>query len=143
MWDLLNLTLTTGVQNLTISVPGGLLESSGFNGSYVINELAFGKNDFSLLFFYEFEVFTSPIQQHTSYDSFNNRLNSYTITGEDIDEDGVPEKIKVLLEFEFSRRGTYALAIPVFNENQNKEDCLQILESLFLSFLSPRPSYSI
>lgn len=120
VWDLLNFTLQSGLQNLTISIPGGLLQSSGFNGSYIINELAFGKYGFSLLLFYGVEVFTTPVQYHSSFEALNNRLKSHMITEKDIDGDGTPETIQIRLEFEFSRRGSYAVSIPVLNENQNE-----------------------
>ncbi|MFW9777814.1 MAG: S8 family serine peptidase [Candidatus Heimdallarchaeota archaeon] len=119
MWDYLNLTLREGIQNLTISVPGGLLESSGFDGSYVINELAFGRDDFSLLYFYDSEVFSTPFLDHSSYDPLTNNLRSFSITEKDIDGEGGPEKIVVNLEVYFSKPGGYSVVIPIFNENQN------------------------
>ncbi len=120
MWDWLNLTLTEGVQNLTIAIPGDILESTGYNGSYIINELAFGKNDFSLLLYYDSEIFQSPSYNHTSFDPLDNRLTSYNIGEGDIDGDGVPENIKIELKFEFSTTGVYEVGIPIFNENQNE-----------------------
>ena len=120
MWDWLNLTLKEGIQNLIISVPGGILESSEYNGSYVINDLALGKRNFSLVLNYDFEVYTTSIYDCTSFDPLDNRLNSYNIEKEDIDGNGVPEKIKIDLEFEFSTTGGYGIGIPIFNENQNE-----------------------
>ena len=120
MWDWLNLTLEQGIQNLTISVPGGLLESSGFNGSYVLNELALGKNDFSLLIAYDFEVFVTPSYSHTSFDTLDHHLESIEILEKDIDGNGIPEMIIVELEFYFSTSGVYGIGVPIFNENQNE-----------------------
>ncbi|MFX0182593.1 MAG: S8 family serine peptidase, partial [Candidatus Hodarchaeota archaeon] len=120
MWDWLNLTLPEGIQNLTISVPGGILESSRFNGSYVLNELALGKNNFSLLFNHNLEVFVTPSYDHTSFESLDNHLNSIDIGEKDIDGNGAPEKIIIELEFFFSSSGAYAVGIPIFNENQNE-----------------------
>ncbi|MFX0150375.1 MAG: S8 family serine peptidase [Candidatus Hodarchaeota archaeon] len=120
MWDLINLTLSQGLQNFTISVPGGILQSSGFNGSYVINELALGKNDFSLLFNHDLEVFVSPNFNHTSFDPLDNCLQTIDIGEKDLDGNGVPEKIIVELDFYFTSSGIYGVGIPVFNENQNE-----------------------
>lgn len=120
MWDWLNLTLAEGIQNLSISVPGGILESSGWTGSYVINSLALGKNNFSLMLHYDLEVFTTPIYDYTSFDPLDNHLKSFKIGEEDIDGNNAPEKIKIELEFEFSTTGGYAIGIPIFNENQNE-----------------------
>ena len=120
MWDWLNLTLAEGVQDLTISVPGGILESSGYNGSYIINDLALGRSNFSLVLNYDFEVYTTSIYNYTSFDPLDNRLISYNVEKEDMDGNKVPEKIKVELEFEFSTSGAYGIGIPIYNENQNE-----------------------
>ncbi|MFX0205938.1 MAG: S8 family serine peptidase, partial [Candidatus Hodarchaeota archaeon] len=120
MWDLINLTLPQGLQNLTISVPGGIIQSSGFNGSYVINELALGKNDFSLLLNHDLEVFLTPSINHTSFNPLDNSLESIDIGEKDLDGNGVPEKIVVELDFLFTTSGVYGVGIPVFNENQNE-----------------------
>lgn len=120
MWDWLNLTLEEGIQNLTISIPGGLLESSQYTGSYVLNDLAFGKKEFAVLLYYELEVFTTPSYDYTAFTPFNNRLNSFSLEEEDIDKNGVPEKLIVELEFEFSSTGAFIVAVPIFNENHNE-----------------------
>ncbi|MFX1515107.1 MAG: S8 family serine peptidase [Promethearchaeota archaeon] len=120
VWDWLNLTLNEGTQNLIISVPGGILESSGYNGSYIINELALGKGNFSLLLNHDFEVYTTSIYNCTSFDPLENRLNSYNIEKEDLDGNNSPEKLKVNLEFEFLTTGVYGVGIPIYNENQNE-----------------------
>jgi len=120
MWDWLNLTLAEGIQNLSISVPGGLLESSGYNGSYIINELALGKNNFSLFLNYNLEVYTTSIYDCTSFNQLDNRLNSYKIEKEDIGGNSFPEKIKIELEFSFSKTGAFGIGIPIWNENQNE-----------------------
>ncbi|UCE14508.1 MAG: PPC domain-containing protein, partial [Candidatus Heimdallarchaeota archaeon] len=119
MWDWLNLTLKEGLQNLTILIPGGLLESSGYTGSYVLNDLAFGKDEFSLLLYYELEVFTTPSYDYTTFSPLNNRLNSFSLEEEDIDKNGTPEKFMVELEFEFSSTGAFIAAVPIYNENHN------------------------
>ncbi|MFX0124389.1 MAG: PPC domain-containing protein, partial [Candidatus Hodarchaeota archaeon] len=120
MWDWLNLTLAEGIQNLSISIPGGILESSKYNGSYIINELALGKNNFSQVLNYDLEAYTTPIHEYTSFEPLNNRLNSFNVEMKDIDGNKVPEKIKIDLEFEFTIIGAYAIAIPIWNENQNE-----------------------
>jgi len=120
LWDWLNLTLKEGIQNLIISVSGGILESSGYNGSYVINELALGKGNFSLLLNHDFEVYTTSIYNCTSFDPLENRLNSYNIEEEDLDGNGAPEKLKVNLEFDFLTVGVYGVGVPIYNENQNE-----------------------
>ncbi|MFX0171151.1 MAG: S8 family serine peptidase [Candidatus Hodarchaeota archaeon] len=120
MWNLINLTISHGLQNLTISVPGGIIQSSGFNGSYIINELALGKNDFSLLFNHDLEVFVTPNFNHTSFDPLDNYLQTIDIGEKDLDGNGVPEKIIVELGFYFTSSGIYGVGVPVFNENQNE-----------------------
>jgi hypothetical protein len=137
MRDWLNLTLQQGIQNLTISVPGGILESSRFNGSYVLNELALGKNDFSLLLNHNLEVFVTPSYNHTSFDPLDNHLNSIDIGEKDIDGNGVPEKIIIELEFFFSSSGAYGVGIPIFNENQNE---LLAFNSETISVSQPGPA---
>ena len=120
LWDWLNITLREGIHHLNISVPGGILESSGYNGSYVINDLAFGKGNFSLVLSYDFEVYTTSVYNCTSFDPLDNSLNSYSIEKEDLNGNGTPEKLKVNFEFEFLTTGVYGVGVPIYNENQNE-----------------------
>ncbi|MFX1513769.1 MAG: S8 family serine peptidase, partial [Promethearchaeota archaeon] len=120
MWDWLNLTLDEGVQNLTISVPGGLLESSGFTGSYIINDLVIGKSEFSLLLNFSTEVASTQVYDYKLFEPLDNRLNSFRLIEEDSDDNGKPERILVELEFEFTNFGIFEVGIPIVNENQNE-----------------------
>ncbi len=120
MWDWLNLTLKEGSQNLTISIPGGIIESSGYDGSYIINDLVLGKSDFSQLLNYSSEVFSTPTYNHALFEPLDNRLDSYQLSERDIDKNGNPEYIMIELGIEFSNTGVNEVGVPIFNENQNE-----------------------
>ncbi|MHA1444699.1 MAG: S8 family serine peptidase, partial [Candidatus Hodarchaeales archaeon] len=119
-WDYLTLSLDVGVQNLNITIPGGLLESSDYSGSYVINDLAFGRNEFSTLIYYDTEVFFSPNYNHTQFNKLNNHLESFSISEKDIDKNFIPEIINIQLNFLFSSTGVFMIGIPIYNEHQNE-----------------------
>ncbi|MFX0209139.1 MAG: S8 family serine peptidase, partial [Candidatus Hodarchaeota archaeon] len=119
MWEWCNLTLKEGIQNLTISVPGGLIESSGYNGSYIINDLVLGKSDFALLLNFTMEAFTTPVYDYVLFEPLDNRLDSYEIGELDIDKNGDPEKITVELGWEFATPGLYEVGVGATNKNQN------------------------
>ncbi|MHA2173188.1 MAG: hypothetical protein ACXABI_00020 [Candidatus Hodarchaeales archaeon] len=136
MWDFLNFTLDVGLQNITIHIPGGLLESSRYNGSYVINELAFGKDSFSTLIFYGQEIYFSPSFNSSQFNKATNKLNSYSINQVDINGNEIPEKLTVELNFTFITKGIFAVGIPIFNENQNELLAFRI-ESFGVSEVGP------
>jgi hypothetical protein len=112
----LSIDLGVGIHDIYLGVPGGILSSSKYNGSYILNDL----------FFYEYEtgngeekikVYSTKYYLCTDFISLDNRLISYSFTDVDIDSIGQPEILRLTLNFYFNDIGNHWIAI-VLQDNR-------------------------
>ena len=109
--------LSEGKHNVTLSVPGGILESSNYNGSYVLNDLLLGDPSTWLTLEYLTDVIRTPSYNSTSFTPLENRLLSYHISDEDIDENGSPELIEIELELFISEENWSYIDLFIIDKN--------------------------
>jgi hypothetical protein len=115
-----DLTLDIGIHDIYLTVPGGILSSSKYNGSYILNDLAFVDYETWNIEEEAIKVYSTKDYLCTDFVSLENRLVSYSFTNVDIDSSGPPEMLKLELSFYFTDIGYHDIRI-VFQDNRMNE----------------------
>ncbi|UJG43140.1 MAG: S8 family serine peptidase [Candidatus Heimdallarchaeum endolithica] len=102
-WD--TLYLEEGIQTIELTVYGGTIEQSNYDGEYILGELLIGDPSTWMVIEYLKDSYVTGEYTHSQFNSPEARLTSISYSNENVDELGGPELFKIHCFFDIRLEG--------------------------------------